>query len=132
MAPRRATRYAGTIMETRVKVVLYGNTLVLAGLQASLAAYAGLELLCLADSPANEQDFSTLRADVVIVDAAAMPSLPLGLLNNLHPDLLLVSVDVTANRVQVWSSQQLSPTSTQELVALIGRRREAIIRSPIS
>jgi hypothetical protein len=61
-----------------------------------------------------------------------MPSLPLGLLNNLHPDLLLVSVDVTANRVQVWSSQQLSPTSTQELVALIGRRREAIIRSPIS
>lgn len=117
-------------METRVKVVLFGDTLVLAGLQASLAAYAGLEVLCHADSPANEQDFSTLRADVVIVDAAAMPSLPLGLLTNLPPDLLLVSVDVAANRVQIWSSQQLPAASTRDLVALIGQRRKAVIQFP--
>ena len=119
-------------METRVKVVLCGDTLVLAGLQASLAAYAGLEVLCLADSLADEQDFSTLRADVVIVDAAAIPSPPLRLLNNLPPDILLVSVDVAANRVQVWSSRQLSAISTHELVALIGQRREAVTQSPIS
>jgi DNA-binding NarL/FixJ family response regulator len=117
-------------MATRVKVVLYGDTLVLAGLQASLAAYAGLEVLCLADSLADAQDFTALRADVVIVDAAAMPSPPLRLLNNLPPDLLLVSVDVAANRVQVWSSQQLSPASTHELVALIGQRKEAGAESP--
>ena len=119
-------------METRVKVVLCGDTLVLAGLQASLAAYAGLEVLCLADSPADEQDFSTLRADVVIVDAAAIPSPPLRLLNNLPPDILLVSVDVVTNRVQVWSSQQLSAVSTHDLVALIGRPREAVVQSPSS
>ena len=119
-------------METRVKVVLCGDTLVLAGLQASLAAYAGLEVLCLADSLADEQDFSTLRADVVIVDAAAIPSPPLRLLNNLPPDILLVSVDVAANRVQVWSSRQLSAISTHELVALIGQRREAVTQSPVS
>ncbi|MFO7631875.1 MAG: hypothetical protein R6W76_05000 [Caldilinea sp.] len=119
-------------METRVKVVLYGDTLVLAGLQASLAAYAGLEVLCLADSLADEQDFSTLRPDVVIVDAAVIPSPPLRLLNNLPPDFLLVSVDVAANRVQVWSSRQLSAVSTHDLVALIGQRREAVTQSPVS
>ena len=51
MAGNGATRYAGAIMEKRVKVVLFGDTLVLAGLQASLAAYAGLEVFCLAVSP---------------------------------------------------------------------------------
>ena len=126
MAEDGATRYAGTIMEKRVKVVLYGNTLVLAGLQASLAAYAGLEVLCVAEPLADAQEFSTLRPDVIIVDAAAIPAPPLRLLNDLPPDLLLVSVDVATDRVQVWSGQQLSAASTHDLVALIGQRREAV------
>jgi DNA-binding NarL/FixJ family response regulator len=83
MAARRATRYAGAIMATRVKVVLYGDTLVLAGLQASLAAYAGLEVLCLADPVVDAQELSTLQPNVVIVDAAATPAPPLRLLTDL-------------------------------------------------
>ena len=126
MAEDGATRYAGTIMEKRVKVVLYGNTLVLAGLQASLAAYAGLEVLCVAEPLADAQEFSTLRPDVIIVDATAISWPPLRLLNGLPSDLLLVSVDVATNRVQVWSGQQLSAASTHDLVALIGQRREAV------
>ena len=126
MAEDGATRYAGTIMEKRVKVVLYGNTLVLAGLQASLTAYAGLEVLCLADPLADAQELSALHPDVIIVDAAAIPAPPLRLLNDLPPDLLLVSVDVATNRVHVWSGQQLPAASTHDLVALIGQRKEAV------
>lgn len=119
-------------MATRVKVVLYGDTLVLAGLQASLAAYAGLELLCLADPVVDAQELSKLQPNVVIVDAAATPAPPLRLLTDLAADFLLVSVDAATNRVQVWSGQQLTAASTHDLVALIGQRREAATQSSIS
>jgi hypothetical protein len=122
MAGDGATCYAEAIMETRVKVVLYGDTLVLAGLQASLATYAGLDVLCLAAPLADEQDIYTLRPDVVIVDAAAVPCPPFRLLSELPSDLLLVSVDAATNRVQVWSGQQMSAASTRDLVALIAQR----------
>ena len=130
MAARRATRYAETIMEKRIKVVLLGDTLVLAGLQASLATYAGLEVLCLDDPLAGAQELSALHPDAVIVDAAAIQCPRLGLFSDLPADLLLVGVDAATNRVQVWSAQQLSAAATQDLVALIGQRRAAILITP--
>jgi hypothetical protein len=109
-------------MEKRVKVVLFGDTLVLAGLQASLATYTGLEVLWFEASVAGERQLCALRPDVVIVDAATSHCLPLHLPSDLPSDLLLVSVDAATNRVLVWSGEQLSASSTGDLVALIGRR----------
>lgn len=119
-------------MEKRVKVVLYGDSLVLAGLQASLAAYAGLDVRCLANPLTDEQELATLRPDVVIVDAATIPCPPLRLLDELAAGLLLVSVDAATSRVQFWSGQQLSASSTRDLVTLIGQRKEGVDQSPIS
>lgn len=113
-------------MEKRVKVVLFGDTLVLAGLQASLATYAGLDVLCLADPLVDAQKLSLLHPNVVIVDAAATPAPPLRLLTDLAADLLLVSVDAATNRVHVWSGQQLTAVSTHDLVALIGQHKAAV------
>jgi hypothetical protein len=109
-------------MEKRIKVVLLGDTLVLASLQASLATYAGLEVLCLDDPLVSAQDLSALHPDAVIVDAATIQCPWLGLFSDPPSDLLLVGVDAATNRVQVWSGQQLSAASTRELVALIGQR----------
>ena len=71
---------------------------------------------------ADEQELCALRPDVVIVDAAAIQFPSLHLLSDLPSDLLLVSVDAATNRVLVWSGQQLSASSTRDLVALIGQR----------
>lgn len=119
-------------METRVKIVLYGDSLVLAGLQASLAAYTGLDVLCLADPLTDEQELTTLHPDVVIVDAATIPCRPLRMLDDLAAGLLLISVDAATSRVQFWSGQQLSASSTHDLIALIEQRKAGVDQSPIS
>ena len=107
-------------MGTRVKIVLHGDTLLLAGLHASLAAYAGLEVLCVAASPA-EEELNALRPDVVIVDTSSINFAVFRLLMEAPAGLHIFGVNTTENRVLVWSGQALPASSTRELVELIGQ-----------
>lgn len=109
-------------MDARVKVVLYGNTLMLAGLQASLATYPEVEVLHAADFPPDEQMLRALQPDVLIVDDAAVPPALLRQLSTLSPGLLLVSVDSARPRAVVWSVQPAPATSTRDLVEFIRQR----------
>ena len=106
-----------------LKVLLYGDTLVLAGLEASLAAYPALELICLDTPDAGEHALCALRPDVVIFDTgAAQPAFQYALVEKL-PDLLLVGIDASSNRALAWSGKQLCELSTGDLVEVIGRQR---------
>lgn len=107
-------------METRVKVVLHGDTLLLAGLHASLAAYTELEVLCVEASLAGEE-LNALRPDVVIVDTSSINFAVFRLLMDAPTGLYIFGVNTTENRVLVWSGQALSASSTRELVELIGQ-----------
>lgn len=107
-------------MEKRVKVVLYGDTLLLAALHASLAGYSGLDVVAVENPLADEREVCTLAPDVVIVDIAAAQPASLYLLGAMLSNLLLVGVDAARERVLVWSGRQLSASSTRELVNLIG------------
>ena len=119
-------------MGKRVKVVLYGDTLLLAALRASLVSYSGLDVVAVENPLADERAVCGLEPDVVIVDIAAVQPASLYLLGAMLPNLLLVGVDVATSQVQVWSSQHLPAISTDDLVALIGQRKEAMGQSLIS
>jgi len=108
-------------MEKRLKVVLYGDTLVLAGLRASLSSCATLDLSDVDGLAATPQELLALRPNVVIFDiGAAQPAFQYQLAE-LMPDLLLIGIDPAVNRVQVWSGRQMSGLSTGDLVRVISQ-----------
>lgn len=106
-------------MDRRVKVVVYGDTLLLAGLRATLAGYAALELFSLDPSQPGAHSLKTLQPDVVIFDVTAAPPAFFYLLDDVQAGVLLLGVDSALQRVQVWSGQQTPASSVCDLVELI-------------
>ena len=114
-------------MEERQKVVLYGNSLVLAGIEASLKAYPGIELICLdVQPPAEVQQLCALSPAAVIFDLGAVPpEFPFSLLRE-QPDLLVIGVDAAGDKLLVLSGQQAHSLTTETLVQVIeGRAHSA-------
>ncbi len=113
-------------MEKRLKVLFCGDTLVLAGLRASLEARAGIEVIVLDGPAAGEPEPCApepcaLQPDVVVFDLRAIPpAFGCALLERL-PDVLLLGIDSATNRVLAWSGQELTEVSTEDLVAIIRR-----------
>lgn len=118
-------------MEKRLRILLYGDTLVLAGIQASLGSDPSLEVIRRA-LLTSEQELYDLRPDVVIFDIATVqPELRYVLTQELH-GLLLVGVDPDRNRAVLWAGQQLSELSTSDLVELIRRQSQKERAAPIA
>jgi hypothetical protein len=106
-------------MDTRRKVLLYGDTLVLAGLQASLAGCGDVEVVTLA-CPATGEALLASGASVVIYDqAAAQPEALLAEMQAV-PGLLLIGVDAASDRLQVVSSHRQQAVKVDDLLAIIG------------
>jgi hypothetical protein len=115
--------YPEAVMARPLKVVLYGDTLVLAGLQAGLASYAGLEVTGLDGLTAGDQELCAALPDAVIFDlGAAQPAFYYALVEKL-PELLLVGVDATCNRALVWCGQQVRELSIHDLVLMIEHQK---------
>ena len=120
-APPNATHSAENSMKERLKILLYGDTLVLAALQASLAAQPDLDVVGIIGMAASEQTLCALRPNVIIFDLGAVqPAFHYALVEKL-PGLLLIGIDASTHRVLVWSGQQLYELSTIDLVEVIGR-----------
>lgn len=105
-------------MEKRLRILLYGDTLVLAGIQASLGSDPSLEVI----RPArltSEQELYDLRPDVVIFDVATVqPELRYVLMQELH-GLLLVGVDPETHQALVLSGQPVRALTTDDLLHVI-------------
>lgn len=113
-------------MDTRLKVLLHGDTLVLAGVHAGLAAYPMLDVIL---SPSVNVEIQALREqhpDVIILEhnAAVPPSFAppsFAALAEELPNVLLLSIDADRGRILVWSGHRLREFSTDDLVRLILR-----------
>jgi hypothetical protein len=88
------------------KVALYGNSLVVSSIGASLQGRAGLRVVSVdATQPNAAQQLDQLQCDVVIFDlATARPEFAIDLWKT-HPQLLLIGVDLTTGQALVLSSQ---------------------------
>jgi hypothetical protein len=110
-------------MGKRQRVVLYGDSLVLAGTAASLGTYPGIELICLdAQPPAAAQELCALCPTAVIFDLGAVPpEFPFSLLRE-QPDLVLIGMDAAGDKLLVLSGQQAHSLTTEALVQVIEGR----------
>ena len=104
------------------KVVLYGKSLVMSSIGASLQSDPDLDLLQVDPSlPDAQQRVSDLQPDAFIFDLATLQPDFAILLWKAKPDLVLIGVDVTTGNAQVFSSQPARAVTTDDLVQLLRR-----------
>lgn len=111
--------------EKQQRAILYGDSLILAGVRADLSACPGLEIILL-DQPLARpaEQICALRPDVVIFDLqAAQPDFPFCLLQ--LPDLLLIGLDPETHQALVWSGRQEAAVEARDLLEIIQNKKGA-------
>ena len=114
--------------EKRQRVILYGDSLILDGVRASLETCPSIEVLVL-DRPlaGSLEALHPLCPAALIFDLEAeRPDFPLALLQ--QPGLLLIGIDPETHQVLVWSGRQATAVSAADLVGVIGG--ESVCCSP--
>jgi len=105
-------------MEKR-RVVLYGSSVILGSVGASLRRQPDLEIIPLSSVCPTVQELEAYTPDVIMFDAQAdRPEAAFFLLET-RPGLLLIGIDPSKNQVRLWSGRQLCELSTQDLVQVI-------------
>jgi hypothetical protein len=105
-------------MKARLRIVLYGQSVILGVLAASFQRYPQLDVITLTSSYATlaMQQLAALIPDVIIFDAnAGLPEVTFSLLQSC-PELRIIGIDPGKNQARLWAGQLLSELSTSDLV----------------
>jgi hypothetical protein len=107
-------------LENRTRVVVYGNTLSMAGIAASLKVETTLDVFCVDPKhPSARKCLFELDPQTIIFDRTEPhPELDLALLRE-QPGLLLVGVDPSSDDVLVLTGQRNRVVSARELAHLV-------------
>ena len=101
------------------RAIVYGDSLILEGVRASLGKCPGLEVLVLHQPPEKLRD--ELRAycpAALIFDlSVSQPDLLVSLFQN--PELLLIGIDPETHRALVWSGRQAATVDAADLLQVI-------------
>jgi hypothetical protein len=116
-------------MEKRKRVAVYGNSLYIAGIVASLKANTSMDVLCVnLDSPTTNQNLDENDLAAIVFDLSDTSlRLNFSLLCE-QPDLLLIGVNPTREEMLVLSSQPIQALSMDDLVNVI-HQKELLTRS---
>ena len=111
--------------EGRQVVVLYGTSLIVAGLETSLRYSPGLEVVRINPAlPEALRQMRSLRPNVIIFDGGdkALGDLPSAaqLLRD-NPGAQIMRLDLDSNDVTILSSEQRSVTNSEEIAGVIRR-----------
>jgi hypothetical protein len=111
------------------RLIIYGDTLVLAGMRANLETNPDLEVLVF-DRPLGDpaKALRSFCPATVIFDLKAIPpDFPPAFLQ--QSDLVLIGLNPETHQALVWSGQQFSALSMQELIELIQKGGQGDLRS---
>jgi hypothetical protein len=102
-------------MKKRSRVFLYGKTVILGTVGASLQHYSDLEIVSLSPPFPNTSELKALAPDAIIFDLqAAQPDAALKLLDSC-PNLILIGIDPGDEQVYMWAGKHMSALSAQDL-----------------
>jgi hypothetical protein len=107
-------------MQKRTRVVVYGSSLNMAGVAASLKADTSMEVVCVDPrSAAARQRLNELNPSAITFDLSdPQSSLDVKLLSE-QPGLLLIGVDPSSDDVLVLSGQIATVLSGRQLAGLV-------------
>lgn len=101
------------------KVIVYGDSLILAGVRHRLETCPDLKIILMDQS--KEEPFETILANcpaAFVFDLEAIqPDFQLSLLQ--LPDLLLIGIDPETHQALVWSGRQEAAVQVDDLVSII-------------
>ena len=105
----------------RPRVILYGNSVILAAIGASLEHFPELELVSLAAPLPGGAELLALGPDVIVFDTGSAEVSLHTLFALLHdcPDLLVVGVNPENAQLHLWSSGRFDAVTSEDLVQLI-------------
>ena len=109
------------------RAILYGNSLILEGVRASLAALPGLEVL---DQPLDVPlvPDQTNEPTTVIFDLETIqPDFLLSLLQ--QPGLQLIGIDPKTHQALVWSGRQAAAVMAADLIGILQETEPIFNRS---
>jgi hypothetical protein len=115
---------AGDVDERR-RICLYGDSVILGCIGASLAGRSEFDVIRLAQPSPDGSEFETVDPDVILFDVENGHPGPAFSLLETRPDLLLLGVSPDGNVVRQWSGRQYRELSTDELTVLMRAGSEA-------
>lgn len=104
-------------MDSQPKVLFYGNSLVLAGVQATFKGYAGFDVIAL-DRPATERELFALDPSVVVFDMGALESEFLCAPMQELPGVLLIGVHPESHEV-LLTGQAVCSISLEQITQIV-------------
>lgn len=105
-------------MDKRQTIIVYGDSLMLAGVQTSLSLNPAFDVIAYS-RPVPEHELRALRPRAIIFDIQSVqPEFRYALAQDL-PGLLLIGLNPDTHQVLVWSGQNFSELSTQGLAQVI-------------
>lgn len=107
------------------RVILYGNSVIVGTVAASLARYPDLEVVGVSPPVTAAKELAALEPDVIIFDVEAGHPEPAFALLKDCPRLLLVGVSPETDQLMLWSSGKTNALSTEDLVKVISVEPQA-------
>jgi hypothetical protein len=101
------------------RICVYGTSIILAGIGASLRREPDLNLTYLSAPLPDAVQLEAMAPDVVLFDLEdGRPEAAFCLLET-HPELILLGLNADANIVRMWSGRDIRELSTKGLLELI-------------
>ena len=117
-------------MDKPIQVVIFGNSIFMAGIETILRGRPGIEVTRLAPDLTGLGDLSGLRPDVILYDSTAPEAaLALRFLQQ-HPDVTLIGLNGDGHKAVVVSGREQAVVTTDDLAQVIlARTGEVCVRT---
>ncbi len=112
--------YPGVAMKKQLRIILYGDTLVLAGVRLSLETNPSFEVIPFHGPDADGQELLALKPDVVIFDTSSIR--PQFHYDPIGSNLQLIGIDPDRDQALVWSGRQVPAVSAADLIGIIQQK----------
>ena len=117
-------------MDKPIQVVIYGNSIFMAGIETILRGQPGIDVMRLAPDIRSLGDFGCLKPDVILYDSTAPEAaLALRFLKQ-HPDVTLIGLDGDGHKAVVVSGREHTMVTTDDLAQVVlARTGEVCMRT---
>ena len=111
-------------MKATKRILLYGNSLILGSIGASLGHYSHFEVTKLSPPLQEKQKVDAANTDIILFDLETTHSEDVLSLLEINPTLQLIGISPDVNLVKVWSIKELREVSMQDLLRVINSGAE--------